>query len=196
VDAAQPTENAGQEATYRPAETAKNSYLTLGTGETPPQASKLLISTGWDVSEIRNVLSRCARSARSKARLMSFDIKRVLWSRSCPSSRGLRVISLSNVCEGFRDASGTYGTREGWSGVGVTIDRPWNLADGGTSPRDDPAPVVIEVPMDLFVRYEWSGCVRVRRVRAIAPEGSPGWHSKVLKFVPAPKRNVTPPRSG
>jgi hypothetical protein len=52
--------------------------------------------------------------------------------------------------DGFRDATGGYGTTEGWSGVWVTIDSPWDIALGGTPPGDDPALLVIEIPMDLF----------------------------------------------
>jgi hypothetical protein len=113
--------------------------------------------------------------------------------------------------DGFRDAEGGYGTTEWRSGVWVTIDEPWDEAIGPVS-GDDPALLVIEIPMDLFTRYEWVEDLKGYREALIpadelnrypvwraweciecgtvAPERSPGWHSELLE-VRLPRERIS-----
>jgi hypothetical protein len=56
---------------------------------------------------------------------------------------------------GFEDAEGSWGTRNLYTGVWVTIDRPWDPIIGGLAPGKDPALIVVEIPLKLFVDHEW-----------------------------------------
>jgi integrase len=58
------------------------------------------------------------------------------------------------IRDGFRDAEGTYYMRNAQRGVWVTLERPWDLTISG-EPPGDPALLVIEVPDDEIVAYEW-----------------------------------------
>jgi hypothetical protein len=55
--------------------------------------------------------------------------------------------------DGFRDATGTYMTAIRHTGVWVTMERPWDMATGGTAGDDEL--LAIDIPYALFARYEW-----------------------------------------
>jgi hypothetical protein len=57
--------------------------------------------------------------------------------------------------DGFEDAEGSYGTRTLHRGVWVTVDQPWDLIVGGM-PSGELALIVVEIPPELFARYEWA----------------------------------------
>jgi hypothetical protein len=55
--------------------------------------------------------------------------------------------------DGFRDATGTYMTAIRHTGVWVTMERPWDMATGGTAGDDEL--LAIDIPYALSARYEW-----------------------------------------
>jgi hypothetical protein len=116
--------------------------------------------------------------------------------------RTTRAVGDAILREGFRDAEGTYLTANLWRGVWVTIDRPWDPVIAGMPGDDDPALLVVEIPLDLFTRHEWVEDGKSYREAlvpadelnrypvwrawecvecgAVAREESAGWESEVL----------------
>ena len=78
-------------------------------------------------------------------------------ARTCHAyHRTSRASAETILSEGFRDAEGTWMTDQLWTGVWVTIDQPWDLVVGGAPAyHNDPELLAIEIPLELFVEYEW-----------------------------------------
>jgi hypothetical protein len=122
--------------------------------------------------------------------------------------------ALAILRDGFRDAEGTFGTGQLWRGVWVTIEQPWDLVITGPPPGEDHALLVIDgLPLEVFERYEWveegkgyrealipAEIVNQGRVwrawecgecERIAPEGSAGWRSELVEWVPGHRERAS-----